>query len=497
MSEATGPAMQPGPRASSAPTVASRFPLRITLVALIVALMAIGMLVAGATAAALLRASLQERVNEQLMQSVEGPRGFPSSPSGPGFGPFTEDLYQQLADSQGNILDQRGQTADPPIVRIPPTALNTPYETSSRSGSTWQVVTVQVGSGEYLTTGKDTSDISRTVSNLILFELAVGGLVTLLAGVAGYLLVRKSLQPLNQVEHAAGLIAQGDLSQRAPALPTNTEVGSLAQSLNVMLGQVEESFEAQRVSEQQARDSEERMGRFVADASHELRTPLTSILGYAQLNRSRELQGTDPETPLPSPSNDDIVRIEDQAIRMQGIVESLLLLAKLDQNQQVAFQPADMLAVVTEAIRAVHVSSPARKINLRVSTSDAPMVLGNPQALEQAVLNLLQNAANYSTPTTPIEVTIEVDRATGTTSIEVRDFGPGIKDEDLARIFERFYRGDKSRSRTTGGMGLGLSIVEGIVHAHGGSVTANRLGASDVDQRGMAFKIELPLNSAS
>lgn len=409
-----------------------RYPLRITLVALIVGLMVVGMFIAGATATALLRASLQAQAAEQLRLGPPGSLGFPGSRGGPidpNYAPYASYLQQQ---------------------------------------------------------------IDNTVSNLVIFQIAVGGVVTVLAAIAGYLLVRRSLRPLNEVEHAAGLIAQGDLSQRVPDLPPSTEVGSLAQSLNVMLGQVEESFEAQRASEQQARESEERMRQFVADASHELRTPLTSILGYAELNRGRGSNaaakpGGDADAPNAEAPNTDVARIEDEAIRMREIVENLLLLAKLDQAQPQDFSTIDLLAAATSAIHTIEAVAPSRDIALLVNTDVAPIVMGDESALRRVLLNLLQNAANYTPESTPIEVDLGVDDDKHIASIIVRDYGPGVDEADLPRIFERFYRGDKSRSRATGGMGLGLSIVQSIVEAHGGNVAAER------GEPGMIFTVNLPL----
>lgn len=486
--------------AASNSSFVSRYPLRVILVALIVGLMALGMVIAGAMSAALLRANLQQRVNEQLIQGIQNPqfsgnlsdelgRSNPSRRGYRGFDAFTNDLYQQLANRDGQVLQQGGRVDDPPIIKLPPPDLGIPYEASSASGSgTWQAITIRIGPNLYLTTAKETSDITKTVSNLILFETLVGGIVTLLAGIAGYLLVRKSLEPLNQVEHAAGLISQGDLSQRAPELPITTEVGSLARSLNIMLNQVEQSFEAQRASELQARASEERMRQFVADASHELRTPLTSILGYAELNRERIRADSD-DVRTTSPGGSDTERIASEAHRMRRIVEDLLLLASLDQDHHHEFHPTDLLSVTTDAIQSIQASTPTRKIDLLVNSTQASIVLGDESALRRVLLNLLQNAVNYTPDDTPIVVTVSTDNAATIASVEVRDFGPGISETDLARIFERFYRGDKSRSRTTGGMGLGLAIVESIIQNHGGNVTGTR----GVDGTGMIFKITVPL----
>lgn len=486
---------------------ASRYPLRVTMVVVIIVLMAVGLLIAGATSAAVLNNYLHRQVNEQLVQSVQRPRdGFrtPTPQMNQGFGPFTDGLYIQIANSGGQIEQRGGQVDDPPVVSFPPTVIGVPYGTTSKSGgTTWQVITAEISPGEYLTIGRDTTDITETVSNLITIELAVGGIVIVLAALGGYVLVRKSLEPLNQVEHAAGQIAQGDLSHRVPDLPEATEVGSLAKSLNAMLSQIEQSFDQQRMSEQQARESEERMRRFVADASHELRTPLTSILGYAELFQSR-----DPAS-LQIAGAEDVGRIESEASRMRVIVEDLLLLAKLDEERPLELEPVDLLSVATDAVHSIQVVAPSRVIDLRIDAGEPPMVKGDAQGLRRVLLNLLQNAVAYTPPDTPIHVTLDVNRAAGPGAVdnvvvEVRDFGPGLDNEDLSRIFERFYRGEKSRSRETGGMGLGLSIVESIVKSHGGNVTAIRgdqrdeaVGLGDFEAAdlgpGTIFRVELPL----
>lgn len=475
------------------------------MVVVIVVLMAVGLLIAGATSAAVLNNYLHQQVNEQLVQSIQRPReGFRTPPSqmNQGFEPFTEGLYMQVANSNGQVLQRGGQIDDPPAVALPPSSLGIPYGASSQSGeTTWQVITAQTSSGEFVTFGRDTTGITETVSNLIMIELAVGGIVIVFAALGGYVLVRKSLEPLNQVEHAAGQIAQGDLSHRVPDLSEDTEVGSLAISLNAMLTQIERSFDQQRLSEKQARESEERMRRFVADASHELRTPLTSILGYAELYQSRD------HDLLENAGAQDVDRIESEASRMRVIVEDLLLLAKLDEERPLELAPVDLLSLAADAVHSIEVVEPDRIVDLRLLSEEPPIVNGDEQSLRRVLLNLLQNAVAYTPDASPIFVTLGVNESTvgdgvGNVVIEVRDFGPGLSDQDLSRIFERFYRGEKSRSRETGGMGLGLSIVESVVRSHGGNVSASRGGQleglddlSHIDTidlgPGTVFRIEL------
>lgn len=481
--------------------LSARHPLRVTLVVLIVGLMSAAVLVVGVVSTAVLNTYLYDRVNQQLTQSIQGPRigmDVPARPTGPGFGAFSDDLYTQISNSDGQVLQSGGQTDDPPIVDVDPNTLGTPYSTSSESGSQWQIISVEIRQGQFLTIGRATSDIASTVSSLIFIELAVGGIAIVLAALAGYFVVRQSLDPLNKVAQAAGQIAQGDLTRRVPDLPQRTEVGSLAESLNIMLTQIERSFYERELSERQAKESEERMRRFVADASHELRTPLTSILGYAELNQSRD------SVSLEESGQSDLETITSEATRMRVIVEDLLLLAKLDQERPQFLIATDLNDVATDAVQAIEVQSPGRVLNLELSTSHhPPIVNGDSQDLRRALLNILQNAVAYTPASTPIDVKISVNQTSKQAIMEVRDFGPGIDDVEHTRVFERFYRGEKSRSRQTGGMGLGLSIVQSIVESHRGTVTARSGGHSEIASpsnvdstlagRGTVFRIEIPL----
>ena len=267
----------------------------------------------------------------------------------------------------------------------------------------------------------------------------------------------------------AGAIAAGDLTRRVEPADERTEVGRLGMALNTMLSHIETAFE-------QRRRSEERLRRFIADASHELRTPLTSIRGYAELFR----RGADtrPEDLAKSMAN-----IEAEASRMGVLVDDLLLLARLDQGRPLEREAVDLTAVVTHAVESARAIEPDRTIELE---ADAVGIVGDAGRIRQVVDNLLDNARVHA-PDASVHVRVAVD---GDDAIlEIRDAGPGIEPDVAARIFERFTRGDPSRSRGTGGAGLGLSIVAAIVESHGGTVSASARDPGD----GAVFLVRLPL----
>jgi len=270
----------------------------------------------------------------------------------------------------------------------------------------------------------------------------------------------------------AGAIAAGDLTQRVPAGDTGTEVGRLGLALNVMLGEIEESFAARKASE-------ERLRRFLADASHELRTPLTSIRGYAEMFD----RGT---RDRPEDLAMSMRHIRQDADRMSTLVEDLLVLARLDRERPLAHERVDLRQVLEPAVADISVRDPDRAVEL--SAPDPTVVAGDANRLRQVADNLLVNAVRHTPDGTPIEVELRHDGNSAVMS--VRDHGPGIPSEEQNRIFEPFYRSDPSRSRATGGEGLGLAIVETIVRAHGGQV-----GVGSPEGGGAKFWVRLPLAS--
>ena len=315
-------------------------------------------------------------------------------------------------------------------------------------------------------------DVDSTLHRLLLIELLVTAAV--LAGVAalGLWLVRVGLRPLGAIERTAAAIAAGDLSERVERADERTEVGRLGLALNAMLGQIESAFRASEASERKLR-------RFVADASHELRTPLAAVRAYAELFSRGAAERPD-----------DLARsmagISRESERMSLLVEDLLLLARLDEGRPLERQPVRLDEVAREAVDAARVVEPVRPVEL---AAEPLVVLGDRDRLRQSVDNLLANARAHTPAATPVRVT--VTRSGGDAVIEVADSGAGLAADDLERVFERFYRSDASRSRSSGGVGLGLSIVAAVAAAHGGSVDA-RSGPDG----GAVFRIVLPLVTA-
>jgi two-component system, OmpR family, sensor kinase len=314
------------------------------------------------------------------------------------------------------------------------------------------------------------SGVFETLGRLILVEALASAAVLVGLGLLALRLVRLGLRPLDDIAATAGAIAGGDLSRRvSPAEPT-TEVGRLGLALNAMLGQIEAAF-AQR------RASEARLRRFVADASHELRTPLTSIRGYAELFR----RGADAR---PEDLATTMHRIEDEAERMGGLVDELLLLARLDQGRPLQREPVDLAVVAAEAVEQARVIDPERPL---VLDADRPVVvLGDRQRLRQVAANLLANVRMHTAAGTAAMVEVSADDGHGV--LEVADNGQGLSPEQAARVFDRFYRTDPARARGKGGAGLGLSIVAAIAQAHGG-----RASVSSAPGRGVSVRVELPL----
>ncbi len=308
-----------------------------------------------------------------------------------------------------------------------------------------------------------------TLHRLLLAELAVSFAVLVALGVVGAAVVRLGMRPLGQMEATAAAIAAGDLSKRVEDDDERTEVGRLGRSLNVMLGTIERSF-----AEQQA--SEARLRRFLADASHELRTPVTSIRGYAELFRRGAAE-------RPNDLALAMRRIEDEAGRMGLLVEDLLLLARLDQGRPLEQDRVDLAAIATDAAADAQVTEPDRPVTVEVEPDVA--VWGDEQRLRQVVGNLVQNALRHTPAGTP--VTVGVAAAGPAARLWVRDEGAGIPPEHAARIFERFYRADASRTRNRGGTGLGLSIVASIAASHGG-----RAYLETAVGEGATFVVELP-----
>jgi two-component system OmpR family sensor kinase len=352
------------------------------------------------------------------------------------------------------------------------------FTVSSRSGSTSYRVRASIDPqrpNRVLVVATSLHDVFATLHRLLLIEL----LVTLAAlgaiGGVGLWVIRLGLRPLRAIEATAATIAAGDLSKRVELAEPNTEVGRLGLSLNAMLGQIEAAFRAREESERRARRSEQKVRRFVADASHELRTPLAAIRAYA------ELFGRGAAT-----RPDDLARsmsgISRESERMSLLVDDLLLLARLDEGRPLAAEPLDLADVVEEAVDAARVVDSERPIEVELER--APVV-GDHDRLRQVLDNLFANVRAHTPPATRISV--ELRRVDGRAELTVSDDGPGLGD-DAARVFERFYRVDSSRARSSGGVGLGLSIVAAVAEAHGGTAEARPTTGG-----GATFVVSVPL----
>jgi two-component system OmpR family sensor kinase len=297
--------------------------------------------------------------------------------------------------------------------------------------------------------------VDKTLSQLRFLFLILGLIALITIAMAARWIIALGLKPLEAVEDTAEAIAAGDLSARLPAAKPDTEVGRLTTSLNTMLARIEESFTA-RV------ESENKLRRFVADASHELRTPLTAIRGFAELHRQGAVVGEEKTKEL-------INRIEKESVRMSSLVEDLLLLARLDQSRELAKEPVDLNTLITEAVASARAAGPNHPIEIKLEASEI-FVLGDSQRIHQVIANLLANARTHTPNGT--EISITAMQGVSETTIAVSDKGPGLSKGDQDRIFERFYRADPSRVRNSGeGSGLGLSIVDAVMKAHGGYVS--------------------------
>lgn len=336
-----------------------------------------------------------------------------------------------------------------------------PFTLETGGVGAFRVVSVAAGT-QLLIIGLPLDEVDAATTRLIVIILAVTAVCVGAAIVAGRLLVRWELRPLERVANTATRVSQlplasgsGTITERIAIEDTDprTEVGQVGAAMNAMLGHVDRSLTARR-------ESEEKVRRFVADASHELRTPLASIRGYAELTRRSGQK-------MPEQVRHSLDRIESEAERMTGLVEDLLLLARLDEGRELQRESIDLSRIVIDAVSDAHAAGPDH--DWRMSMPDDPvLILGDAPRVHQVVVNLLSNARVH-TPAGTV-VTVGVAPRGDSVDLTVTDNGPGIPRKDLATLFERFTRGDVSRARATGTTGLGLAIVSAVVTAHSGTV---------------------------
>lgn len=326
---------------------------------------------------------------------------------------------------------------------------------------TYRVIARSVGD-DVVVSGLSTRSIDTIQQRLLITLLCVAGGATLLGAAVVWRIVRASLRPLDDMAAKAREVArlplhegEVNLSTRMPPglVDDRTEVGQVGAAFDQMLSHVGLALTARQRSESRVR-------AFVADASHELRTPLTAIRGYAELARRNP---------------DDLAavrhalgRVEAESVRMSALVDDLLLLARLDAGRPLDHEVVNLSQVIIDTVSDAHVAGPDHAWQLQLP--DQPVtVTGDGQRLHQVLTNLLANACNHTPAGTEITVTLAVDLAG--TQIRVTDNGPGIDPALQPDIFERFVRGERSRSRTAGSTGLGLAIAAAIINAHGGTIS--------------------------
>ncbi|OWY81648.1 cell wall metabolism sensor histidine kinase WalK [Rhodococcus sp. BUPNP1] len=439
-------------------------PLRWTLVAALVLLAGIGLLASGVAVTSALQNSLLSRVDRDLEEAARTwarPDRPPPTPplDAPNSRRPPSPFYVQAVDADGRVLFVVNDESTAPDVSDDPTGRPVTVGSAGDDGPHWRVMSTENASGVVTTVGMSLAETEETVDRLVVLQTVIGAVVLVALAVAGGVVVRMSLRPLDEVERTAAAIAEGDLSERVPEGDPRTEIGRLSVTFNAMLGRIESAFAATAASEESARRSEEKMRRFVADAGHELRTPLTTIRGFAELYR----QGASTDTGML------MERIEREARRMGLLVEDLLMLARLDEQRPLDRSPVDLLAVAADAVHNARAVAPERTITLDIIDGPGtPEVLGDDARLRQVLSNLVTNALTHTPP--GADVTVRVGTADTDAVLEVADTGPGLDPDDRERVFERFYRADASRTRASGGSGLGLSIVAALVAAHGGKV---------------------------
>jgi len=500
--------------------------LRARLLVALVVLVAAGLAVAAAVTYAEQRSFLYDRVDQQVVAAAQqvpanggGEPGVSERGGGPGLGfgglfgrggdidagggpgagggpaggrpgpsPPSNTIVERL-DASGRVtfrsqLFGESGGAYPSLPKDYPVSTSTEhpklFDAGATGGSSVRFRTMALrapGSSTTTVFAVPLTDVQQTLHRLLLVELLVAAAVLIALVVAAWFVIGGALRPLDRIGRTAGEIAAGDLSRRVSPETPRTEVGRLGIALNRMLVTIEQAFADRR-------RSEDRLRRFLADASHELRTPLASIRGYAELFR---LGATDDPADLAKAME----RIEAEAARMGVLVEDLLLLARLDEMPDDRAEAVDLSELAEAAARDARAMAPDRVISVAAGGEEPLRALGDPDRLHQVVANLLRNAITHTPAGTPIDISLDAAEPARVT-MSVRDHGPGLPDGVGDRVFERFWRSEGGRTRGKAGAGLGLAIVQAIVHAHGGEVHAQ-----NADGGGAVFVVVLPAAGVS
>jgi two-component system, OmpR family, sensor kinase len=455
----------------------------------VISLVVIGLLISDVATYTLLQSSLIGRIDTQLLSGHNEAVG---ALGGSGRGPeqvsrFPTGTVVQLLGLDGSVGATKvtttvGSTPSSARPELPKTLPNagidnaaTPFTVEGTNGvAQFRMTDWPENSfgGQFVVLAIPLTEVQSTLSQLLQLEALIAVGVVAATALLALLIIQLGLRPLQRMGGVAADIAAGDLTRRVEPATPKTEIGRLGLALNGMLSQIEAAF-AERTQ------SNQRLRRFIADASHELRTPLTSIRGYSEMLRRGAAE---------SPTDADLARrrIEEESVRMSVLVDDMLLIARLDQGRPLEKEPVDLQAIANDAASDARAVAPQREITL--SANGPVFVEGDDTRLRQVVGNLVRNALVHTPQKSAIE--IAVSTVDGVGRISVADHGPGLSSDEMVRIFEPFYRADPSRSRDSGGAGLGLSIVNAVVTAHGGQVHVKETSGG-----GVTFEVELPLSA--
>jgi len=461
----------------------------LTGIAALLALLCVGI---GLVSTLAVRQFLTTQLDHQLLAAAARAAGPPGAPP-PG---YNRGLFPpgQAAGTLGAVIT--GGVVNRAAVLQPPSGTEVPLSADQRAAllsvpadgrphtasvpdlGDYRLVAVRANSATTLVTGLPLGPAQETVWRLVLIESVVAGAALVLAAIIGTFIVRGSLSPLRRVAATAQRVAElplakgeVDLSVRVADADTDprTEVGQVGAALNRMLGHVGDALAVRHASETRVR-------QFVADASHELRTPLAAIRGYAELTR----RGRDA---VPDDIAHALGRIESESARMTTLVDDLLLLARLDSGRPLDRDPVELSQIVVDSVNDAHAASRDHRWLLELP-DDPVTVTGDSARLRQVLANLLANARTHTPSGTTVGTRLAV--VDGWAIVTVADDGPGIPEQMLPDVFDRFARGESSRSRAAGSTGLGLAIVAAVVDAHQGRVAVSSQPGTTV------FEVQLP-----
>ncbi|MFJ4717327.1 ATP-binding protein [Streptomyces sp. NPDC088785] len=414
--------------------------------------------------------AVRQRVAQQLRQAPDGNLGNDVRLLG------ASEFFLQLRRTDGTVRDlvprlrdpdDRGPRVPDPVTEARGAGVRT-VGPAAPGGPDYRLTVQRVPGRGTLVAATPLDQVQGTLRQVLVVETAATGGVLVLLGAAGLWVLRRGLHPLEGMARDADAIAAGDRAGQVAPTGDDTEVARLGKALNTMLA-------AERATQ-------DRLRRFVADASHELRTPVTAVLGYADLHHQGAV-GT------PGQREHVMHGITTEALRMQRLVDDLLLLARLDSAPARGRSTVDLPAIVRDAVAAARAVDPHGPVSF--DTEDpaartpatgpaATTVHGDAEQLRRVVDNLLANVRNHTPPGTAARVSVDAcGPAAQQVTLTVSDDGPGISREALPHVFDRFYRGDPAHSGD--GSGLGLAIVAAVAHAHGGTVDVD--GAADAGTR--------------